>query len=279
MIRSMEAPSYRWPNGARLAVMLTVMFEAWTEGKAPPYSPMTSPLREGTLDLQGIQWAEYGGRTGVHRFLRIFESFGVHATFGINARAAELFPGTVQAVAESGHEIAGHGYTQDGFMPYLSRKKERALIRRCTEILTTIGGVRPTGWASPRMTPTPHTAELLVAEGYRWHGDYHDADLPYIVTTKKGPIVALAHSDFTDNRVLRGSPRTFFELYRDTAAFLHAREPGGVMNVTMHAHFGGRPPMAAMLVEVLSELRKLGEIWFPRHDELAAHVFEGHNAR
>lgn len=268
----MNALAYRWPGNARLAVMLTVMFEAWTEGKAPPYSPMTSPMREGTLDLQGIAWAEYGGRTGVFRFLRVFEEFGVKATFGINARAAEQFPATVEAIAAAGHEIAGHGYTQDGFMPYLARDEERALIRRCTEILTRIGGTRPVGWASPRMTPTPHTAELLAAEGYRWHGDYHDADLPYIVTTPAGSLVALAHSDFTDNRVLRGSPRTFFELYRDTAAFLHRSEPGGLINITMHAHFGGRPPMAAMLVEVLEFLHGLGEVWFARHDELAQHV-------
>lgn len=28
-----------WPSGARLAVMVTVMFETWPEGKAPPYPP------------------------------------------------------------------------------------------------------------------------------------------------------------------------------------------------------------------------------------------------
>lgn len=56
-----------WPNGARLAVLVTVMLESWSEGKSPPYSPMTSPLREGTMDRHGISWAEYGGKTGIWR--------------------------------------------------------------------------------------------------------------------------------------------------------------------------------------------------------------------
>jgi peptidoglycan/xylan/chitin deacetylase (PgdA/CDA1 family) len=272
MIGPMEPRALQWPGNARLAVMLTFMFEAWPDGEAPPYSPMTSPMRAGAPDRQGISWAEYGGRTGVARFLRILAAAWLHATFAINARAAEKFPDAVRAIAAGGHEIAGHGYTQDLVMPYLSAEEERALIRRCRDTLAQIGGVKPVGWASPRMTPSAHTADLLAADGFLWHGDYSDTDLPYVVRTAHGPLVALAHSDFTDNRALRASPRAFYDVYRDTATYLHREEPGGLMNLTMHAHFGGRPPMAAMLVEILAHLRALGEVWFPRHDELAALV-------
>ena len=261
-----------WPNGARLAVLVTVMFEAWPEGEGPQYSPMASALRPGTPDLQGVSWSQYGGRTGVARFLRIFAGAGIKATFCINAKAAEEFPDAVRAIVAGGHEIAGHGYTQDLFLPYLAPDDERELIRRCTEILTRIGGVRPTGWASPRMTPTAQTAGFLAADGFTWHGDYHDTDLPYVLTTAHGPIVALPHSDFTDNRVLRASPRAFFDVYEDTSLFLHRNEPGGLLNLTLHAHFGARPPMAAMLVEILEHFATLGDVWYPRHDELAATV-------
>ena len=51
----------------------------------------------------------------------------------------------------------------------------------------------------------------LSALGYLWLGDYHDTDLPYVVETPAGKLVALPHSDFTDNRVLRGSPRDFLD--------------------------------------------------------------------
>ena len=51
-----------WPDGARIVVVLTFLVESWSEGKAPPYSPMTSPPKPGALDLAGIQWSEYGPR-------------------------------------------------------------------------------------------------------------------------------------------------------------------------------------------------------------------------
>jgi peptidoglycan/xylan/chitin deacetylase (PgdA/CDA1 family) len=261
-----------WPHGARIAVMLTVMYEAWPDGKGPPYGPMASNLREGTLDLQSISWAHYGGKTGIWRLMRIFDDFGVKATVAANAKALERFPESARELARRGHEIAGHSYTQDMFLPYCSPDEERALIRRCGDIIQSVAGVKPVGWASPRMTPTAHTAGILVDEGYVWHGDYHDTDLPYTVKTGSGQIVALPHSDFTDNRVLRGSPRDYYDAYKGTFDFLYGTEPGSLLNITMHAHFGARPPMAAMLHEILKYIRGFPNVWFARHDELARHV-------
>ncbi|MCX7151571.1 MAG: polysaccharide deacetylase family protein, partial [Proteobacteria bacterium] len=117
----------QWPDGARIAVMVTVMFEAWPEGKGPPYGPMASGLREGTLDLQSVAWAHYGGRTGIWRLLRILDGFGVKATVAANAVAIERFPEAGKAIAAGGHEIAGHSYAQNMFMPYCSEEEERTL--------------------------------------------------------------------------------------------------------------------------------------------------------
>jgi allantoinase len=268
----MERLSYEWPGGARIAVMATVMFESWPEGKGPPYGPMASSLREGTLDLQGISWAHYGGRTGIWRLMRLFDEFDIKATVAANAKSLERFPEAAKELARRGHEIAGHSYTQNMFLPYLNPEEERALIRRCTDIIESTSGQKPVGWASPRMTPTEHTARILAEEGFLWHGDYHDTDLPYVVQTPAGKIVALPHSDFTDNRVLRGSPRDFHDAYKDTFDFLYQNEPGALLNLTLHAHFGARPPLAAMLHAILKYMRGCTDVWFARHDEVARRV-------
>ena len=42
-----------WPNGKRIAVAVTVMYETWAEGKAPNYSVQTTHLKPGTVDLAG----------------------------------------------------------------------------------------------------------------------------------------------------------------------------------------------------------------------------------
>jgi peptidoglycan/xylan/chitin deacetylase (PgdA/CDA1 family) len=272
----MEPKLPPWPKGAKIAVLLTVMFESWPEGKGPPYGPMASSLREGTLDLQAISWANYGGRTGIWRLLRLFDKFGVKATICANAKSIERFPEAAKELVRQGHEIAGHSYTQDMFLPYMGKSEEQALIRKCADIIESISGFKVVGWASPRMTPTPHTAGFLAEDGYLWHGDYHDTDLPYIVTEGKGKharrLVALPHSDFTDNRVMRGSPKDFYDVYKDTFNYLYNQEPQSVLNLTLHTHFGARPPLAAMLHEILKYMQGFDGVWFARHDEMARHI-------
>jgi len=261
-----------WPNNAKIAVLVTVMFESWSEGKAPPYSPMTTALKPGTQDRLGISWSEYGGKTGIWRFMRILGEAGIKATVCISGKSVELYPEAVEALCKQGHELAGHSYTQDTVLPYLSREEEREVIGKCARILQGATGKRPVGWFSPVAAPTEHTAEFLVEEGFLWHGDYNDTDLPYARQLANGAIVAIPHSDFTDNRVLRGSPRDFYQVYKDTFDFLYRSETAAMINLTVHAHFGGRPLMSAMLAEVLQYMKGFPGVWFARHDEIARWV-------
>jgi peptidoglycan/xylan/chitin deacetylase (PgdA/CDA1 family) len=168
----------------------------------------------GTPDLLGISWSQYGGKTGIWRFMRILDDTDIKATVCLNAKAAEVFPEAVKQLVGGGHEIAGHSYTQDLVLPYLKFEEEKELIQRCKGILTNAVGSAPVGWFSPVAAPTIHTAELLAAAGFLWHGDYNDTDLPYAFETAKGKLVAIAHSDFTDNRTLRSSPRDFYNVYK-----------------------------------------------------------------
>jgi peptidoglycan/xylan/chitin deacetylase (PgdA/CDA1 family) len=263
-----------WPNNARLAVLPTVMFESWSEGKAPPYSPMTTSLKPGTVDRLGVSWAEYGGKTGIRRIMRVLDEFQVPATVCISGKAAEQFPEAARELHKKGHELAGHSYTQDLILPYLSVEEEKEVIRRCARIIEGITGTKPRGWFSPVAAPTEHTAEFLAEEGFQWHGDYNDTDLPYALKTSKGTLVAIPHSDFTDNRVLRGSPRDFYQVYKDTFDFLYGNEPMGMINLTVHAHFGGRPMMSAILAEILRYMKGFSGVWFARHDEIARWVLD-----
>jgi peptidoglycan/xylan/chitin deacetylase (PgdA/CDA1 family) len=263
-----------WPEHKRLAVMVTVMFEVWSEGKAPPYSPMTTSLKPGTPDLLAISWSEYGGKTGIWRFMRIFDDIGVNATVCLNAKAAEVFAEAVKELHQRGHEIAGHSYTQDLILPYLSPAEELEVIQRCKRIIENTVGANPVGWFSPVAAPTAHTAEYLAQEGFIWHGDYNDTDLPYVREPRSGKIVAIAHSDFTDNRTLRSSPRDFYNVYKDTFDYLYRHEAPSLINLTVHAHFGGRPLMSAMLHELLRYMKGFPDVWFARHDEVARWVLK-----
>jgi peptidoglycan/xylan/chitin deacetylase (PgdA/CDA1 family) len=258
-----------WPSDAKIAILVTVMLETWSEEKAPPYSPMTTALRPGTLDLLGISWSEYGPKTGIRRISRILETLGIKATVCANAKSAELYPAAVKNLHQQGHEIAAHSYTQDTILPYLSAEEEKTVIAKCARIIESVSGRRPLGWFSPVAAASPHTAELLAEEGFLWHGDYNDTDFPREVSTAKGSLVAIPHSDFTDNRVLRASPQDFLAVYKNTFDYLYQNEPIGMINFTVHAHFGGRPLMSAVIFEALQYFKGFPRVWFARHDEMA----------
>lgn len=257
------------PSDTRITVVLTFLMENWSEGKAPPYSPMTSPPKAGAVDRAGITWSNYGGRNGMARLLRLARSHGIPATVCANARSAELFPETIRHIVEGGFELSGHNYSQDGVLSGLDESEEHELICRSLDILTRVSGTRPVGWLSSTIATTDNTASLLAGEGLLWHGDYNDIDLPVQNKTSRGSIVAIPHSDYADNRVLRGAPEAWYTCYRDMFDYQYKMEPGSFINITMHGNFGGRPLMAAQLHKLLCYIRAHDGVWMPRHDELA----------
>lgn len=261
--------AFSWPHGNRIAVIVTILFENWSDRQAPSYSPMTTSLMPGTYDRAGVTWSQYGGNAGIWRLMRILDEFGIKATVCANARSIELYPEAAKTALARGHEIAAHNYTQDGVLAYMSSAEELDTIRRCMTVFENVLGIRPQGWLSSVLASTDATIGHLCSEGLLWYGDVNDWDLPRILRSNGGSIVGLPHTDFADNRVLRQHPQPYFDVHRDTFDFLYRNEHGALLNLTAHANFGGRPLMAAKFADVLRYFRQFPDVWFPRHDELA----------
>jgi peptidoglycan/xylan/chitin deacetylase (PgdA/CDA1 family) len=152
--------------------------------------------------------------------------------------------------------------------------EEQACIRQCIDILERVTGRRPLGWISPVTAFTEHTRQFLAAEKLIWHGDARDADLPSVVETGAGPIVAIPSSDFTDNRVLRSSPQDLWDVYGETFDYLRAHEAPGLLALSMHCHFGGRPMITAVFEKILNYMRKHDDVWFATFGEVARWVLD-----
>ena len=264
----MTKGSFSWPNGKRMAVLVGVLLENWAEGKSPTYFTRTTPLKPGAIDHAGAQWAQYGGREGIWRLLRVLDACGMHATAFCNALSAELYPDAISEIVRSGHDVAAHGYSQDQYLSDMTPEQQRSTIRTCLDILEQKSGRRPDGWVSAVYGWNELTADLLVQEGVRWHADALDVSFPRRQNTTSGTIVALPWCEFVDNRVLRASPRDFFDVYKDTFDFLYAQEPMAMLQVAVHSHFGGRPMMSAVFHQVLRYFQGFPDVWFPRHREL-----------
>lgn len=257
------------PEGKRVAVCLTVLLETWSDGNAPGYSVQTTALKPGTVNHAGISWASYGGREGVWRVLRTLDRHGVPATFFTNARCVEVYPDAVRAVVAAGYDLAGHAYTQDGLLTYMEPDEERATIRRSLDLLNAVSAKPVTGWLSPVLAFTPRTVGFLAEAGLLWHSDVNYADLPHLVATESGPLVAVPNSDFTDNRVLRGSPRDYVDVYTHTLDYLREHEEGSFLAIALHCQFGGRPMMVAALDEILTYFKRFPDVWIASHEDVA----------
>jgi peptidoglycan/xylan/chitin deacetylase (PgdA/CDA1 family) len=262
-----------------------MLLETWDEGRSPTYFPRTTPLKAGARDEAGIQWAGYGPGEGIWRLMRTIESHGIKATAFCNGLAAERCPDAVERLAAGGHEIAAHGWAQNEYLYEQGRDGQAATIERTIEALARVGGRRPTGWLTPVYGGDAHTTGLLAAAGLAWHCDVLDASSPRIETYANvqdltpqaqdltpRSMVGIPWSEFVDNRVLRSSPRDYFDVYQGTFDFLYRNEPGATLHIGIHAHFGGRPLVSAMLDQVLSHIRSHDGVWFPTCGELAAKV-------
>ena len=266
-------PAFIWPDGKRLAVTVNAMLETWSEGKAPPYGVQASP-KAGAVDHSGIAWGSYGGKVGVWRIISLLNRHRIRGTFCVNARCAEIVPEAVRAIVANGHDVAGHGYLQDQLQSAMMPDEEQACIRRCIDILERATGRRPQGWISPVTAFTGHTRTFLAAEKLIWHGDARDSDLPSVVDTDGGPIVHIPSSDFTDNRVLRSSPQDLWDVYTETFDYLRTHEAPGLLALSMHCHFGGRPMITAVFEKILSYMRKHDDVWFASFGEVARWVMD-----
>src|ERR1700704_6630655 len=91
-IPTKKTNGFAWPNNARIAVVMTCLWENWSDGKGPPFSVQTTALKPGTHDRAAMTWGTYGGRAGVWRLLQILDANEGPATFVAHAHSLELAP-------------------------------------------------------------------------------------------------------------------------------------------------------------------------------------------
>lgn len=258
----MTPTGYTWPNGKTAALAVNVMFEQWAPGVAPGLGPMGNPLPAGVLDYQAVSWADYGWRTGVWSALKLLERESVLATFYVSGILSETAPEALAAIANAGHELSGHSWSQDRIPARIEREEEREEIARCTKAIEAVSGQRPRGWISPRCTPSASTPELLSEAGYAWWGDVFDADLPYWLDTAHGRIAALPFSMEINDlpmTVRYGQPtREMSSSFRYEARGLSVSKHLGHIDVTLHTHIGCRPAGLLALGEIIAEAKALG---------------------
>ena len=184
--------------------------------------------------------------------IRLLDRLGSPARSSPAERCAEEYPDAVKQIVKSGHDLGGHSYTQDHLLAYMSLEDQQATIRKSIDLLEFIcGGKKVNGWGSPVVAFTPETAGFLAKAGLKWTCDVTYADLPIRIHTPHGIIAGVPTTDFSDNRVMRASPRDLYDAHKGTFDYLVENEPMGLLVLVIHCQFGGRPLITAVLQDVL----------------------------
>ena len=283
----------KWPNGARIAVMLTFNLEYWdlVKDTDAPYSPggpsiLPDPLPGNIADLPNYSWREYGQRVGIWRLMDIFDKAGVPATCTMNAKMGLERRRVIDAVNERGWEIVAHNYVQTELLTDYANEpeKEREIIRETLRVYNDVVGRPAKGWLSSSLRCTENTSDILAEEGMIFHTDIMNDDQPFLIQTPSGPIVSVPYSnEVNDFQIFlrRGNTTSqaaeviieqFDELYREGA------ESGRLMNIGIHPHVWGQPFRVRALREFLEHVSKYDGVWFAKREEIAEWYLENHES-
>lgn len=264
----------QWPEKRRIAVSVSIMLEGWSDDSAPGLGPMGNPLKAGILDTQARSWAAYGPTTGAWRILDILEKTGLKAVFYTSGILAERYPDLMRAIVQAGHSIAAHAWAQNIIPAYQNAEQEEADLKRSVQAIEDYSGMRPTGWISPRVTPSGNTVDILSKHGFRWYADEFDQDLPYSVTGQHGKIVAVPFTVEVNDVPLYvrygNEPSAFTNILSTILeGWGTIGNPAGCLDITVHAHVFGRPMGAIIFKRALMIAKQTEIAWMTNHSELA----------
>jgi allantoinase len=279
-----------WPNGAKLAVTLAGNLEAWTERPDPKLrrtrhaggsNPITAEDVRCKYDFRTASENDYGGRTGVWRILRVLEKHGLKGSFNINGLAAIKYPEAVKKIHADGHEIVCHNYAEDIQSVFLTKEEEREDIRTCVKIFQDLIGVRPNGCLSSGMRHTEYTLELLAEEGFLWHGDAVNDDVPYLVEVKGKTLVEVPYrnaiSGLNDTGMYRRglTARDLLAAFKDEFDLLYEESESDPKMLTMAMHCQmAFPATGKVYEEAIKYAKSFPKVWFARRIDVVRWVLD-----
>lgn len=274
---------YEWPNGARIAIVLQVPFELWSDRDEDglgfvPKLPQEI-LDAGHRDVLTESMQAYGGRVGMWRLIDLLNRHQVPAMGVFSGVAVERYPEIAQAFMEGaeGREICAHSWGQDVRSYRLPRDEMRANVRRCIDIMEKVVGERPYGYVSPGGQFLEETVEILAEEGFLYHGDYADTDSARIMDVVGRQLVAMSVpwevNDYSQYSLTYHPPSAFVEIFKRSFDVLY-QEGGQVLGAVAHAAIYGRAFGVSAYDEVIRYAKSHPDVWFTNRRDIARWVLD-----
>jgi len=233
----------KWPNDARIALMVAPNIEFFHIDKAIP-GAASSQLP----DVTGCALRDYGSRVGVFRMMEVLDNHRIRATVLLNADVCQHHPAIIEEGNKRQWEWLGHGITNNIRMNQYALDEERAIVRQVRETITRGTGKAPRGWLGPGGgDESPNTPDHLAAEGFDYLCDWGCDDQPVPMRVESGRMIAVPYQQgLNDIRVIfQGghTPRDWCQMVCDQFDTLYAEGAtnGRVMTLPLHPFVIGLP--------------------------------------
>ena len=250
------------------------------------FDVMSGWVARGMTTPTPISRGEFG-IVGAGRILALLERYAIRASWFVPGVIIGTYPEICARVVEAGHEIGHHGWSH---VPpaALSREQEEAGLIRGNEAIERLCGRRARGYRSPAWDLSPHTIDLLLAQGFDYDSSMMADDYtPY--RARRGDVAAVdepfrfgettrliempiswslddyPHFEFvrTPETVLQGLMATgdVLQNWLDDFAYMRRTMEWGVLTYTCHPFVIGRGHRMLMLERLIEGLLEQGAVF------------------
>jgi len=269
-----------WPDGVRLPISISMMWEAGSEPMPMIPAQVTPPEAGGKRFPNFAAYTEeqYGWREGIPRLRDMFDRRRIKVSSFLSSKGLEKAPHLAHEIAERGHECAAHGITHTQQF-HLSREDERKFILEGVELMERLTGQQPVGYNTQGVWRSANTLSLLQELGFLYHIDDFSRDEPFIVPVNGGPFVVMPYTRYLNDLVhyalqpgdLAGFERTLNEEF--AALYDEAETRRRMMVISFHDKLA-RPARVRIVEAFIARVQTQKGVWFTRKDELARFVLD-----
>jgi peptidoglycan/xylan/chitin deacetylase (PgdA/CDA1 family) len=268
-----------WPNGARLAISISLMLEGGGQPVSGAGGPISEPIKDGLPDLPTNAFFAYGYYEGIPRALNLFDKHKIKTSCFMLGKAIEQAPELAQEIVRRGHEAAAHGRTWSPSYN-LSREEEKRFIADSVETIHRITRQRAVGWNAYWLRNSVHILETLQELGFLYSIDEPSHDEPIIIPVKGKDFVTVPYTfhmnDISSFPFEGYNPQGYEQALRDEFDELY--EEGTIrrrlMLIGMHDRINGHANRIRMLDRFLTYAKSHEDVWFARKDEIAKWALE-----
>ncbi len=276
------APSYNWPDKARLALSVVINVEEGAEmsvrdgDRGPePVDEMGIVLKRPIRNRANESNYRYGLKEGFCRVAGMLDEFRIPATWTAAALALERAPEVARYLSDRGDEAASHGYRWEHQFR-MEEEKEREFIRKTVRSITETTGARPVGHLS-RYLVSDNTRRLLAEEGFLYHMDDYSGDEPFWEVVDGRPLVIMPYAIDTNDMKMWAepsyTPAQWLQYAVDTFDWLYAEgaHRPRLMSLGLHLRVIGRPGRIGALRRFFDHVQSHSGVWITTRRQIAEH--------